>query len=380
MNERGSITDIRLITGGFGYTKLPTITSITSGSGSGAKLLPISTSGIGAVKDVEITNSGFNYSSAPTFSAFRHAVLRDITGTFSIGDVLTSHSGTYSFDAARQLISINTTANLVTGNTITTSGASAKIAQIDIPTTTATVGTIATTAGEFLGERGKISSDVMRVQDSNYYQDYSYVVRVGESINTWRNAIKRTVHPAGWAVFGEVSIVNQVTAGIQAFTADDLSTPEGTFTPELASLLFTVFTSIFGRRLGTVDDGTTLRNTPTLGTDTVLGRDGTRDTTLTRINTIFVGVVRANPQVSGSTLANLPKYAFAVEPTLTDEVASNYPGIIRKARHGVIIEHTTISISLLLLELIKYQNQMVLVDSEFQNLFNTSFNVPPQAK
>ena len=71
-------------------------------------------------------------------------------------------------------------------------------------------------------------------------------------------------------MFGEVSIVNQVTAGIQAFTADDLSTPEGTFTPELASLLFTVFTSIFGRRLGTVDDGTTLRATPQLASDTIL--------------------------------------------------------------------------------------------------------------
>ena len=336
VNERGSITDIRLITGGFGYTKLPTITSITSGSGSGAKLLPISTSGIGAVKDVEITNTGFNYSSAPTFSAFRHAVLRDITGTFSIGDALTSHSGTVTaFDSARQILSINTTANLVTGNTVTTSGASATIAQIDTPTITPQVGTIAITSGEFLGERGKISSDVMRVQDSFYYQDYSYVVKVGESINTWRNAIKRTVHPAGWAVFGEVSIVSKVTAGIQAFTADDLSVPEGSFTPELASLLKTVFVRIFGRRLGTVDDGTTLRNTPTLGTDTVLGRDGTRDTTLTRINTIFVGVVRANPQVSGSTLANLPKYAFAVPPILTEEVASNYPGITRKARQGV---------------------------------------------
>jgi len=336
VNERGSITDIRLITGGFGYTKLPTITSITSGSGSGAKLLPISTSGIGAVKDVEITNSGFNYSSAPTFSAFRHAILRDITGTFNIGDALTSHSGTVTaFDSARQILSINTTANLVTGNTVTTSGASATIAQIDTPTITPQVGTIAITSGEFLGERGKISSDVMRVQDSFYYQDYSYVVKVGESINTWRNAIKRTVHPAGWAVFGEVSIVSKVTAGIQAFTADDLSVPEGSFTPELASLLKTVFVRIFGRRIGTVDDGTTLRNTPTLGTDGILGRDGTRDTTLTRVNTIFVGVVRANPQVSGSTLANLPKYAFAVPPTLTEETASNYPGIIRKARQGV---------------------------------------------
>ena len=221
--EKGSITDVRLISGGFGYTKLPTITSISTTSGTGAKLLPVSSAGIGSIKSIKVGNTGFNYNSAPTLNPFRHAVIKDITGTFEVGDTLTSHSGTVSaFDAARQLISINTTANLVTGNTITTSGASAKIAQIDIPTTTATVGTIATTAGEFLGERGKISSDVMRVQDSNYYQDYSYVVKVGESINTWRNAIKRTVHPAGWAVFGEVSIVNQVTAGIQAFTADDL--------------------------------------------------------------------------------------------------------------------------------------------------------------
>ena len=379
VNERGSITDIRLITGGFGYTKLPTITSITSGSGSGAKLLPISTSGIGAVKDVEITNTGFNYSSAPTFAAFRHAVLKDITGTFSIGDALTSHSGTVTaFDSARQILSINTTANLVTGNTVTTAGASATIAQIDTPTITPQVGTIAITSGEFLGERGKISSDVMRVQDSFYYQDYSYVVKVGESINTWRNAIKRTVHPAGWAVFGEVSIVSKVTAGIQAFTADDLSVPEGSFTPELASLLKTVFVRIFGRRIGTVDDGTTLRNTPTLGTDTVLGRDGTRDTTLTRINTIFVGVVRANPQVGGSTLANLPKYAFAVEPILTDEVASNYPGIIRKARDGAnnrayynINQFASIRI-----------NQVSEPDGSGgfripELAFDTSFNVPP---
>ena len=35
----------------------------------------------------------------------------------------------------------------------------------------------------------------MRIQDSFYYQDYSYVVKVGESINTWRDAIKSTVHP-----------------------------------------------------------------------------------------------------------------------------------------------------------------------------------------
>ena len=333
--ERGSITDVRLINGGFGYTKLPTITSITTSSGSGAKLLPTSTSGIGSVKDVEITNFGFNYSSAPSFSPFRHAVIKDITGTFSIGDVLTSHTGTVTaFDSTRQLLSINTTANLSNGNTITTSGASATIAQVDTPTITPQVGTVATTSGEFLGERGKVSSDVMRVQDSFYYQDYSYVVRVGESINTWRNAIKRTVHPAGWAVFGEVSIVSSVTAGVNAFTAGDLSVPEGTFTPELASLFTTVFTTIFGRRLGTVDDGTSVRATPQVGSDAILSNTE-RDLTLSRINTISVGVVRANANLGiGPTLENLAKYAFAVEPMLTDSDLAHYPNFRRTERSG----------------------------------------------
>ena len=66
-SEKGSITDIRLINGGFGYTKLPTVSSISSSSGSGGKVLPVSNAGIGSIKDIEITNFGFNYSSAPTF-------------------------------------------------------------------------------------------------------------------------------------------------------------------------------------------------------------------------------------------------------------------------------------------------------------------------
>jgi len=333
-NERGAITDIRLINGGNGYTKLPVVQSITTTSGVNGIVLPISTSGIGSVQDVKITNFGFNYNSAPTFIPFRHAIVKSVTGAFGTGDTLTSHAGTVSaFDSTRQLLSLNTTANLSVGNTVTTAGASAVIAQIDTPTITPSVGTLATTSGEFLGERGKVSSDVMRIQDSFYYQDYSYVVKVGESINTWRNAIKRTVHPAGWAVFGEVSIVSSVTAGIRAFAAGDLTAPEGTVTPELASLLKTVFTTIFGRRLGTVDDGTTLRATPQLASDAILS-SGERDVTLSKVTTVFVGVIRANPVNVGSTLDNLAKYAFAVEPIESSATIPNYPGITRDIRVG----------------------------------------------
>ena len=57
--------------------------------------------------------------------------------------------------------------------------------------------------------------------------------------------------PLGWNVFGEVEIVGRVKTGVVAQTVES-------FTPELASLFSTLFVSVFGRRLGTVDDGTTL--------------------------------------------------------------------------------------------------------------------------
>ena len=321
-SEAGEITDVRMVAKGSGYAKLPIVSSITSTSGSNAKLITASNSGVGGVGSFEFTNSGFNYNSAPNLIPFRHAVLKDITGTFVSGSALTSHSGTVTaFDNTRQLLSMNTTANLVVGNTVTTGGASGTIANIGIAAGTASVGTIGTTSGEFFGADGKISEDVMRVQDSNFYQDYSYVVRVGQSINEWRDAIKSTVHPAGWNVFGEVEIIGRATANVKAQTLES-------FTPELASTFRTLFTAVFGRRLGTVDDGTSLRATPANDVDSLSGLSNTtRDTTLTRINNVIVGVART-PRRTGPTLDLLPKYAFAIGPNTTENTP-HYPGIRR---------------------------------------------------
>ena len=329
-NEAGSITDIRIINKGSGYTKLPLISSISTTSGNGAKLKAATTNSIGGIDSVQITNNGFNYSSAPTFNSFRHAVIKDISGTFVAGANMTSHTGTITaFDEDRQLLSMDTTANLAVGNTVTAGGASGIIANIGTASITSSVGNITTTVGEFLGEEGKLSSDVMRIQDSNYYQDYSYVVKVGESINTWRDAIKSTVHPAGWAVFGEVEVKSRVKAGVVAQTLDS-------FTPELASLLTNLIVTVFRRRLGTNDDGTTLRSSPKVGVDSHTDlTTTTRDTTLSRINTVVVGTNRGlgSRGVVGPTLDLLPKYAFAVPPLGgTDEIIPHYPGIKRTAR------------------------------------------------
>ena len=50
------------------------------------------------------------------------------------------------------------------------------------------------------------------IQDGRYYQTHSYVVKVGESINKWRSALKDLIHPSGHIFFGEVAIKNDIGA------------------------------------------------------------------------------------------------------------------------------------------------------------------------
>ena len=366
-SEAGEITDVRMIGRGAGYSKLPVVSSITTANGSGAKVVAASNSGVGSVDSFEFINQGLLYSTAPAITPFRHAILKDITGTFTAGDNLTSHSGTVTaFDTSRQLISLNTTANLVVGNSVTTAGASGTIANISIATGTSQVGTIAQTAGDFLNSEGQVSEVNIRVQDSFYYQDYSYVIKVGQSINEWRDAIKSTVHPAGWAVFGEVEVVGRVNAQISMQTVDS-------FTPELASTLRTIFTTVFGRRLGTVDDGTVLKATPKVGSDDLTSfPSSNRDLTLSRINTLAIGVVRT-PRALGPTLDLLPRYAFGIGPTTTEAIP-NYPSLTRTTNlDGINDQSFTID---------QFRNIRIdQVDDGTGKIplaaFNTRINVPP---
>jgi hypothetical protein len=53
-----------------------------------------------------------------------------------------------------------------------------------------------------------------KLQDSHYYQDYSYVVRGANSHDNWKPYFNKLVHPAGFAVFGEVDYFT-VNSGVE---------------------------------------------------------------------------------------------------------------------------------------------------------------------
>jgi len=58
---------------------------------------------------------------------------------------------------------------------------------------------------KWTGDDGKISH-LKKIQDSRYYQSFSYVIKTGQTIEQWNDAVKKLLHPAGFAFFGEVVI------------------------------------------------------------------------------------------------------------------------------------------------------------------------------
>lgn len=168
VNGTGAITrvgyyaDADEIAGGLGYFPglLPNI-SVLSAGGSGANITVVSplsygadltstTGSVGTILGVTLTSGGQNYTSVPSAT---------ISGD---GD------GTAEFTAA-----------ITTG--------------------------VFTYPGYFLNQDGFVSAYNF-LQDRDYWQNYSYVVRVGLAYEKWIQAVNNLLHPLGMKVWGEYAI------------------------------------------------------------------------------------------------------------------------------------------------------------------------------
>ena len=265
---QGSIQRIKITNKGNGYTALPIIT-VTGGSN--AVLTAKSTSGVGGVSELEVRNFGANYTSSETLTFQKNILLKDVSGTFVTDEGFTNSSGIVSsFDSTKRLLTITSSNTPDEGDTLTgsSSGATATVVQCDLATATINTGAVGSLAGAHTDTTGFLSADEMRIQDSYYYQDFSYVVKIGQGITSWRDSIKRATHPAGFQVFGQVTLTSLVSAKLQTPTGTAISGFTGdteTFSPTLASTFTTLFSTIIARRLGTTSDGTDLNPNPAIG-------------------------------------------------------------------------------------------------------------------
>ena len=267
------ITDVRIINSGFGMSTLPT-TSITSSGGSSATLHPYG-SEIGRILKLKIVEYGKDYENSPTpptLTLTTKLIITGATGNYIVGETVSGlgtdgstviSSTVVSWDSSRGLLEVSSPTGTYDTRVTLTGGTSSKtgtIRVVDTATASTTVGTVVDTDGTNLNEDGHISESTMKVQDSLYYQDFSYVIKVGRAIVDWRKSFKDTIHPTGFYVTGQVNVETSLDAKMSSAVDGVVS---GVRHSGLALIINTLFSTILGRRLGTVDDGTTLRSTLT---------------------------------------------------------------------------------------------------------------------
>ena len=317
----GDITDIRVVNAGNNYLSTPVVAVSTDSGGSGAIVYAYG-SEIGRVLGLKIVESGAEYQqspSPPTLALPSYLIIKDVSGSFVADETITGiDSGSsvvtgtvISYSSSTGILKVSGATGAFAENSSITSegGATAIVAKNDFSTATTSVNATADTAGTYINQDGQVSESTMKIQDSLYYQDFSYVIKVGRTINDWRDSFKKTIHSAGFYFTGQVNLQSQVSVQLRSITGLNSNIDyEGP-----ALILNTLFSTIFGRRLGTVDDGTTLRTNPELGVDPDFDPTtsehftaNTRDLTLKRTITIrFPSIVKQT--VRGNEL----KYGYA---------------------------------------------------------------------
>lgn len=187
-------------------TETDTIVGMTSGATATVGRTIIVTD-ITPSANCEITTDGFHYlgrgdrvyidCAAPVLSGTFYA-LPTATNKFRI------------FDDREFLLPVNNAGGATYGGTaIVRTGLFTASAQA-LPKAF-TLSTENGSTSNYSGDKNLLNTTTV-LQDSYYYQDYSYVVRGSNSHDDWKPYFNKLVHPAGMAVFGEVDYFTESEA------------------------------------------------------------------------------------------------------------------------------------------------------------------------
>jgi predicted nucleic acid-binding Zn ribbon protein len=202
--EGGEIVSVTMITSGTGYTSIPEITFDDSANGNAgvnalvrAYLVPTE------LQSIVIDNVGRDYTSEGGVTInFTGGLTTDSTSYHAIVSGLIN-GGVYKVKITNPGI----TASSSTAPTISFINASGTGA-----TATASLSSLFTFDGEWVTTDGFLSSDKY-LQDSYYYQVFSYVLKSTKALSDYKDIVKKILHPAGLILFGSVLIETLVQIG-----------------------------------------------------------------------------------------------------------------------------------------------------------------------
>jgi hypothetical protein len=88
--------------------------------------------------------------------------------------------------------------------------------------------------------------DAIYIQDSRFYQAFSYVLKLDERLDSYKTAVKTMVHPAGTALFGEFEVQNNLDISVELESlikslalqrTDSVTTSDSTVTRNVSKVL-----------------------------------------------------------------------------------------------------------------------------------------------
>ena len=176
--------------------------------------LVFETQTFGAINAISITSHGLGYEALPSATSTNNYYK-------SLFEPDTPNGGFYGKNGAFTMGALGGTISDITitesGFGYITSPAVTASTNASSSSTAATLVAVMTDSktkdGVFSDESGKPSS-IKKIQDSDYYQDFSYVIKTADSINVWKQDVLKLIHPAGHKLFGEVSIATLLNAAM----------------------------------------------------------------------------------------------------------------------------------------------------------------------
>jgi hypothetical protein len=215
---------LQVLSQGTGF-KVGQLYNIRNGQGTGSIMKVTAVTSVGGIVSAEFIKYGVGYTtdfsstiyadSGQTVAGTGGTSLQVIGGNLSIGE------GTDGFEEVGYINKSDYAVGSAidgtyAGQILREFGNSA--AAIESPYDPAVIkislGPLAKYPGYYINNDGFLD-DAIFIQDSRYYQAFSYVIKIDERLDTYKSLVKTLLHPAGMAVFGEYNVKNEFDIGIE---------------------------------------------------------------------------------------------------------------------------------------------------------------------
>lgn len=225
---------ITVINPGSGF-KVGDILPLTSGIGTGARVKVTRITSTGGIRNVQFINYGYGYETnfynfftsqegVVTTSTFEfdapggEIIINESTQGFVDSGTITKPSYAENYFAqdyeGEVLRTFYTNTSINSGDVGTLGGISVSVGAASDAALYVQLGGLAKYPGYYESIDGFLSDEIF-LENEDYYQTFTYVIKIDERLSEYKKAVLDLLHPAGTRLLGELTLTNDFDLGTE---------------------------------------------------------------------------------------------------------------------------------------------------------------------